>query len=137
MSKHSCDSSKKVCAVSDLPMEDAAWILGQLAMPFDARDTIKARRERAIARSGLSRSKGYRLWYGQVRRLWDDEVEKLLANWDRHIKALEQAHADKTDHIRAIREARQRERQNALQLVHEEHLAATDAPLASETASEA
>jgi hypothetical protein len=68
MSKTHCDKSQKVCAVSAVSLGPQSMLM-QLAMPLDPRDTIKARRERAIRRSGLTPSKGFRLWCG-VAELW-------------------------------------------------------------------
>ncbi len=115
MSKSPCDKSQKVCAVSDVTLNPQSMLM-QLAMPLDPRDTIKARRERAIRRSGLTPSKGYRLWYG-LAELWRHEYQELLNRYERHIISLERQYADKSETLRHIREARElRERHYALAL---------------------
>lgn len=129
MSKQPCENLKKVCAVN-VTVEQAAAMLEQLALPIEPRDTVKRKRERAVARSGLTPSKGYRLWYGQVRRLWDDEVDTLLARWDQHIQKLEQTHTQNAEQLRALREAREmRERHYALEFSQPENLAPAQAAL--------
>lgn len=57
---------------------DARWMLQQLALPIEPTDTIKARRERAIRRAGLSAAKGMRLWYGQTCSLLAEEYFTLV-----------------------------------------------------------
>lgn len=92
---------------------DPQRMLFQLSMPIDPRDTIKARRERAIRRSGLTPSKGYRLWYG-IAELWRDEYLELRARYERHVVTLEKTLAQESEQLRALREAREmRERHHA------------------------
>lgn len=115
MSKDPCDKLKKVCDVSNFAL-DPQTMLVQLALPIDPKDSIKARRERAIRRSGLTPSKGYRLWYG-LAELWRHEYQELLNRYERHILTLERTYADKSETLRALREAREmQERHYALAL---------------------
>jgi len=115
MSKNHIDKSQKVCAVGALALSPQTMLV-QLALPIDPRDTIKARRERAIRRSGLTPSKGYRLWYG-LAELWRDEYMELQARYERHVLTLERTLAQESETLRALREAREmRERHYALAL---------------------
>ena len=70
---------------------EARFMLHQLALPIEPTDTIKARRERAIRRAGLSPAKGARLWYGQACSLLADEYFQLVDAIKRHAIAQKRA----------------------------------------------
>lgn len=96
---------------------DARWMLEQLSFPIDARDTIKARRERAIRRAGLSPAKGMRLWYRQTCDILAHEYLTLVEAYKNHVRAQERLLADELEQLRALRAARElREKQIGLDL---------------------
>lgn len=112
--KNHFEKSQKVCAVSAYALSPQTMLV-QLALPIDPRDTIKARRERAIRRSGLTPSKGFRVWYG-IADLWRDEYLELRARYERHILSLERTLAQESETLRTLREARElRERHHEIQ----------------------
>lgn len=124
-SKNHCDIPQKSCAVNVALSPQT--MLVQLALPIDPRDTIKARRERAIRRSGLTPSKGFRVWYG-IADLWRDEYLELRARYERHILSLERTLAQESETLKALREARElRENNYALDLNPKAHTRAVDA----------
>lgn len=92
---------------------DAQRMLYQLAMPVDAKDTIKARRERAIRRAGLSPAKGMRLWYAQACSLLAHEYFQIKEAYRAHIEIQE---ARLSEELHYLRELQARERQHELGL---------------------
>lgn len=96
---------------------DARWMLEQLSLPVDPRDTIKARRERAIRKAGLSPAKGMRLWYRQTVGLMAHEYLTLVEAYKNHVRTQERLLADELEQLRALRAAREiREKQLGLDL---------------------
>jgi hypothetical protein len=81
---------------------DAQHTLYQLALPVDPRDTIKARRERAIRRAGLSPAKGARLWYGQTCALLAHEYVQLKEAYRKHIETQEARLEQELEHLREL-----------------------------------
>lgn len=65
---------------------EARWMLEQLSLPVDPRDSIKARRERAIRRAGISPAKGMRLWYSQTCSLLAHEFLAICDAYKTHVK---------------------------------------------------
>lgn len=106
---------------------DARFMLEQLSLPYDARDSIKARRERAIRRANISPSKGMRLWYRQACSLLAHEYLALAEAYKNHIKTLERTHRDLADELQRLREA------NDIRERHENFLA--DAALGRDQAN--
>lgn len=106
---------------------DARWMLEQLSLPVDPRDTIKARRERAIRRAGLSPAKGMRLWYRQSCDVLAHEYLTLVEAYKNHVRTQERLLADELEQLRALRAAREiREKQLGLDLPT--HSRAVEAP---------
>lgn len=70
---------------------EARWMLEQLSLPVDPRDTIKARRERAIRKAGLSPAKGMRLWYRQSCDVLAHEYLTLVEAYRNHVRTQERA----------------------------------------------
>lgn len=105
---------------------DARWMLEQLSLPVDPRDTIKARRERAIRKAGLSPAKGMRLWYRQTVGLMAHEYLALVEAYKNHVRTQERLLADELEQLRALRAAREiREKQLGLDMAtHSRDLAA-------------
>lgn len=68
---------------------DAQRSLFLLATPVEPTDTIKARRERAIRKAGLSSAKGFRLWYGYTTALLAHEYLGLKEAYRAHIETQE------------------------------------------------
>ena len=96
---------------------DARWMLEQLSLPVDPRDTIKARRERAIRRAGISPAKGVRLWYAQTCALLAHEYLAIIEAYKNHVITLERTLEHEAAELRALREAREmRERQYGLDI---------------------
>lgn len=95
---------------------DAQRSLFMLAMPVEPTDTIKARRERAIRRAGLSSAKGTRLWYGQACALLAHEYVQLKEAYRNHIQSQKTRLADELEYLR---ELQAREHQHELGLSHE------------------
>lgn len=96
---------------------DARWMLEQLSLPVDPRDTIKARRERAIRRAGLSPAKGMRLWYRQTCDIMAHEYLTLMEAYKNHVRTQERLLADELETLRTLRAARElRERQIGMDL---------------------
>lgn len=96
---------------------DARWMLEQLSLPVDPRDTIKARRERAIRRAGLSPAKGMRIWYRQTCDIMAHEYLTLVEAYKNHVRKQERLLADELEQLRVMREARElREKQIGLDL---------------------
>ena len=96
---------------------DARWMLEQLSLPVDPRDTIKARRERAIRRAGLTPAKGMRLWYRQTVGLMAHEYLTLVEAYKNHVRTQEKTLADELELLRTLRAAREvREAQLGLDL---------------------
>ena len=104
---------------------DARHALFQLALPVEATDTIKARRERAIKRAGLSPAKGTRIWYGQTCALLAHEYVRLKEAYRRHIESQEARLADELSYLR---ELQAKDRNYELGLTHaaprNDHMAA-------------
>lgn len=114
---HQRDREKPYQMNAAIVANDARWMLEQLAFPVDPRDTIKARRERAIRRSGLSPAKGMRLWYSQTCALLAHEFLQLTEAYKNHVKSQERLLAEELETLRALRLAREhRERQLAMDL---------------------
>lgn len=109
---------QKACRMNATAINaDARWMLEQLAMPVDPRDTIKARRERAIRRSGLTPAKGFRLWYAQKTALLAHEFVGLVEAYKVHVRTQERLLHDELEQLRALRLARElREKQIELDL---------------------
>lgn len=84
---------------------ESQLFLRQLSLPVDPTDTIKARRERAIARSGLSHSKGTRIWYGQPCAILAHEYLKLKAALTRYAETQERSLLNEIEQLRALRGA--------------------------------
>ena len=100
-----------------LVTSDARWMLEQLSLPVDPRDTIKARRERAIRRAGLSPAKGMRLWYRQSCDVLAHEYLTLVEAYKNHVRTQERLLADELEQLRSLRAAREiREKQLGLDL---------------------
>lgn len=101
----------------DLVASDARWMLEQLSLPVDPRDTIKARRERAIRRAGISPAKGVRIWYAQTVALMAHEYLAIVGAYKNHVLLLERTLEHDTAKLRALREAREmKERQYGLDI---------------------
>lgn len=114
---HQRNGQKSKQMNASLVADDARWMLEQLLFPVDPRDTIKARRERAIRRSGLSPAKGMRIWYSQTCALLAHEFLQLTEAYKNHVKDQERLLAEELETLRALRVAReQRERQLAMDL---------------------
>jgi hypothetical protein len=95
---------------------DAQHSLYQLALPVEPTDTIKARRERAIRRAGLSPAKGTRIWYGQTCALLAHEYVRLKEAYRRHIESQEARLADELSYLR---ELQAKDKNYELGLTHE------------------
>jgi len=96
---------------------EARFMLQQLSLPVDPTDTIKARRERAIRRAGLSHAKGMRLWYSQTCALLAHEFLGLLQAYKDHVTTQERELERDLETLRTLRAERlQRENQLALDL---------------------
>lgn len=85
---------------------DARWMLQQLSLPIEPTDTIKARRERAIRRAGLSSAKGMRLWYGQTCAVLAEEYLALVEAINRHAATFESAAERHHQIAQQLRDAR-------------------------------
>ena len=94
---------------------DAQRSLFHLATPMEPTDTIKARRERAIRRAGLSPAKGTRLWYGQTCALLAHEYVRLKEAYRKHIETQE---ARLADELSFLRELQAKEKNYELWLTH-------------------
>ncbi len=90
-----------------LVANDARWMLEQLALPIDPRDTIKARRERAIRRAGISPAKGMGLWYAQACALMAHEYLQLVQAYQAHVVTQEKLLSEELETLRALKMARQ------------------------------
>ncbi len=86
--------------------EQAQTMLRQLSFPIEAHDTIKARRERAARKSGLTSSKAFRLWYGQQVALLADEWMTLCARYRAHVEEQEARLEAELQALRALKAAR-------------------------------
>jgi hypothetical protein len=95
---------------------DAQRSLFLLATPVEPTDTIKARRERAIRRAGLSSAKGTRLWYGQACALLAHEYVQLKEAYRNHITSQKARLAEEIEYLRALQA---KENQHELGLPHE------------------
>lgn len=94
---------------------EAQSLLHQLSMPIDPRDTIKARRERAIRRAGISPAKGFRLWYGYATALMAHEYLMICEAAKHHVRAQETQLESELEQLRALRALHeQRTRQHDL-----------------------
>lgn len=112
-SQRRCEKAQRMSAIA----ADARWMLQQLSLPIEPTDTIKARRERAIRRAGLSSAKGARLWYGQACSLLADEYFQLVDAVKHHALAHERAAERDREILRQLRDARtMREAQGVLAL---------------------
>lgn len=107
---------------------EAQWMLHQLSLPVDPRDTIKARRERAIRRAGLSHAKGFRLWYGYAAALMAHEYLTICEAFKAHVRTQETLLADELEQLRTLRAARElREQHYEMDLqVAAQHLGTVD-----------
>lgn len=81
---------------------DARFMLEQLSLPVDPRDSIKARRERAIRRAGISPAKGMRLWYSQACALMAHEYFQIKEAYRAHIETQETRLADEIEFLRQL-----------------------------------
>jgi hypothetical protein len=81
---------------------DAQRSLFVLATPVEPTDTIKARRERAIRRAGLSPAKGTRIWYGQTCALLAHEYVRLKEAYRNHIMSQKARLADELEYLREL-----------------------------------
>lgn len=97
-----CEKAQRMSAVAS----EARWMLQQLALPIEPTDTIKARRERAIRRAGISSAKGARLWYGQACAILADEYFQLVAAVRQHALAQERAAERDRAILQQLRDAR-------------------------------
>lgn len=95
---------------------DAQRSLFILSTPVEPTDTIKARRERAIRRAGLSSAKGTRLWYGQACALLAHEYVQIKEAYRNHIKSQKTRLAEELEYLR---ELQAKESQHELGLSHE------------------
>lgn len=95
---------------------DAQRSLFVLATPVEPTDTIKARRERAIKRAGLSPAKGTRIWYGQTCALLAHEYVRLKEAYRNHIMSQK---ARLAGEIEYLRELQAKENQHELGLSYE------------------
>lgn len=109
-----CEKAKRMNAA--LIAQDAQYALFMLAQPIEPTDTIKARRERAIRRAGLSSAKGTRLWYGQTCALLAHEYVRLKEAYRKHIESQKTRLAAELDYLR---ELQAKEHQHELGLPHE------------------
>jgi hypothetical protein len=92
---------------------EAQSMLHQLSMPIDPRDTIKARRERAIRRAGISPAKGFRLWYGYATALMAHEYLMICEAAKAHVRTQEAQLETELEQLRALKAAHeQRTRQH-------------------------
>lgn len=107
---------------------EAQWMLHHLSLPVDPRDTIKARRERAIRRAGLSHAKGFRLWYGYAAALMAHEYLTICEAFKAHVRTQETLLADELEQLRTLRAARElREQHYEMDLqVAAQHLGTVD-----------
>ena len=83
--------------------QDSRWMLQQLALPVEPTDTIKARRERAIRRAGISPAKGIRIWYGQACAILAHEYLQIKAAVKKAALQQEDALERELDHLRQLR----------------------------------
>jgi hypothetical protein len=86
--------------------DTAREMLHQLSLPIEPTDTIKARRERAIRRAGLSAAKGMRLWYGQTCALLASEYVSLIDALERHEAAVQASTAKNNEITNSLRDDR-------------------------------
>ncbi len=86
---------------------EAQWMLHQLSLPVAPKDTIKARRERAIRRAGLSHAKGFRVWYGYAAALMAHEYLTICEAFKAHVRSQETLLADELEQLRSLRAARE------------------------------
>lgn len=84
---------------------EAQYMLQQLSLPIQPTDTVKARRERAIRRAGVSHAKGVRLWYRQACTIAAHEFFKLAEAYRLHVIAQERALTRELEQLRARRAA--------------------------------
>ena len=103
---HSRKKAMRVINAATVATE-AQWMLHQLSLPVDPRDTIKARRERAIRRAGLSHAKGFRLWYGYASALMAHEYLTICEAFKAHVRTQETLLADELEQLRSLRAARE------------------------------
>jgi hypothetical protein len=107
---------------------EAQWMLHQLSLPVAPKDTIKARRERAIRRAGLSHAKGFRVWHGYAAALMAHEYLTICEAFKAHVRTQEAHLTDELEQLRSLRAARElRERHGELDLpMGESDLGAVD-----------
>lgn len=86
---------------------EAQYMLQQLSLPIQPTDTVKARRERAIKRAGVSHAKGIRLWYRQSCTLAAHEFLKLAEAYKAHVITQERLLERELEQLRARVEAHQ------------------------------
>lgn len=111
---------------------DAHQMLVQLAMPVDPRDTIKARRERAIRRAGISPAKGMRLWYRQTCALLAHEYFQIKEAYRAHIERQGQRLAEE---LAFLRELQARESQHEFALTGQDARGADHRPVGNAVAN--
>lgn len=95
-------------------LSDARYMLEQLSLPMDPRDSIKARRERAIRRAGISPAKGMRLWYSQTCALLAHEYFQIKEAYRAHVERQEARLAEELELLRSLQA---RERNHDLEFV--------------------
>lgn len=88
-----------------LVANDIQFMLHQLSMPVDPRDTIKARRERAIRRAGLTPAKGFRAWYQYPVAILAHEYLSVVEAYKNHVRTLENTHRELANELQRLREA--------------------------------
>lgn len=82
---------------------EARWMLEQLSLPVDPRDSIKARRERAIRRAGISPAKGMRLWYSQTCSLLAHEFLAICEAYKGHVRSQETRLHEELEILKALK----------------------------------
>lgn len=117
MREHPQRNGQKTQPMSAALVADSARsMLEQLSFPIDPRDTIKARRERAIRRAGISPAKGMRLWYGQACSLLAHEYLQIKEAYRAHVERQEARLAEELEFLRTLQA---RERQHDIRFAHE------------------
>lgn len=83
---------------------ETRWMLHQLCLPIEPTDSIKARRERAIRRAGISRAKGVRLWYGQACSILAEEFFQIAEAYKRLVVNQETRLTEELELLKALKE---------------------------------
>jgi hypothetical protein len=98
--QRACTKAQQMNA--SLVANDARFMLEQLSLPVDPRDSIKARRERAIRRAGISPAKGMRLWYSQTCALLAHEYFQIKEAYRAHVETQEARLAEELNFLRQL-----------------------------------